>query len=63
MPITIQDVIDTFDSFGDNVVHNQALQSRLRESGFDIQEIVSSINEAIESGILSSNSVGEIRKT
>jgi len=63
MPININDIINAFESFGDCVVHNQALQSKLREQGFDIEEIVTEINKAIANEVLEVNSTGEIRKT
>jgi len=59
---TEQDVIDAFDSFEDSIVHSQALQSKLRNQGFDINEIVTAINGAIKNGKLANNSIGELSK-
>ena len=58
-----QNVLDAFDSFNDQVVHNQALQAELLQKGFNTTAIVDAINSVIENGVLSSNDLGEISRT
>jgi hypothetical protein len=60
--VTQQQVLDTFDSFGDQVVHSQALQSRMRGAGHDVDEIVTAINDAIKAGALSVDTMGQLRR-
>lgn len=63
MPITNQDVIDTFDSFRDASIQSMALQARLLERGFDMSDIATTINALINQGILVINKTGGIRRT
>lgn len=63
MPITDQDVLDAFDSFGDKCVQAMALQANLRQQGFDITDIVSTINILIKQGLLVQNSTGSVSRT
>ena len=60
MSVSIDDVMKAFKALGGNLVHNQALQARLRKEGFDVTEIVDVINEAIESDHLSIDKSGQL---
>lgn len=62
MPITDQDVLDVFDSFGDKCVQAMALQTNLRQQGFDVNDIVNTVNTLIKRGILVQNSTGSVSR-
>jgi hypothetical protein len=62
MTPTEQDVLDAFDSFGDQFVQGMALQASLRSKGFDITKIVVVINQLIEQNILRLGQTGSISR-
>lgn len=62
MPITDKAVLDVFDSFGDNNVQGMALELKLREEGFDIDDIVNAINGLLSKGVLVQNKTGSISR-
>jgi hypothetical protein len=62
MPISSQDVLNAFDSLGGAQNHSQALRAKLRQQGFEDGEIIDAINDLAAQGVLSVDSMGQIRR-
>ncbi|WP_395065543.1 hypothetical protein [Paraburkholderia silvatlantica] len=58
-----QEVLDVFDSFGDRVVHHNALQARLCEMGNDANEVALAATAAVEAGALTLDDMGQLRRS
>ncbi|WP_158906799.1 hypothetical protein [Burkholderia sp. L27(2015)] len=60
--LTQEEVLDVFDSFDDRVVHHNALQARLRAMGHDTSEVASAVTAAVQSGALTLDDMGQLRR-
>lgn len=60
--LTQQQVLTVFDSFGDRVVHHNALQARLRGMGHDTVEVANAVAAAVQAGALTLDAMGQLRR-
>ncbi|HDR9179360.1 hypothetical protein VI03_25725 [Burkholderia vietnamiensis] len=60
--LTQQQVLEVFDSFGDQFVHHNALQARLRGMGHDTEEVANAVTAAVQDGALVLDTIGQLRR-
>ena len=60
--LSLDQVIDCFDSIGDSSIHQNVLIEKLKLQGYTEQEINTAINNAFLYNRLKVNTYGEIRK-
>ncbi|VWD62361.1 hypothetical protein [Burkholderia contaminans] len=62
MAIHIGTILRAFSEFGDDVVPEQALPSRLEAMGFSPEDVVDSLNDAIRAGHLLQTGVNSLKR-
>ncbi len=60
---TLKDVLEAFDSFGDQVIQQMALVRAMEKRGFEIDAVPTAIREAIASGHLAYTDASGIRRS